>query len=127
MSEWNSEVVRVFQGLLLPEPGTPVGYAAIWEHFDLPVPLPFRLAAIAQRHGQSRGEEWLILTPRHAPARSLAGHLEFALKWEGVNLGILKALFQVLTPADLTAIIRKKPTGAYTRRIWFLYDWLMDE
>ena len=127
MSEWNSEVVRVFQGLLLPEPATPVGYAAIWEHFDLRVPLPLPLAAIAQRHGQSRGEEWLILTPRHAPERSLAGHLEFALKWEGVNLGILKALFQVLTPADLTAIIRKKPTGAYTRRIWFLYEWLMDE
>jgi len=103
------------------------GYAAIRERFDLPVPLPSRLAAIAQRHGQTRTGDWLILTPRHAPESSLAGHLQFALKWEGVNLEVLKALFKVVPPEEVAAIVRRKPTGAYTRRLWFLFEWLMEE
>ena len=50
MGEWNSEPVRVFHGRTIPEPGTLAGYATIWEPYDLSVPLPPRLAAIAQRH-----------------------------------------------------------------------------
>lgn len=127
MSDWNTEAVRVFQGRELPEPGKLVGYAALWKHYDLPVPLPPRLAAIAQRHRQSNTPEWLMLTPRHSPVDSLAGHLEFALKWEGVDLGVLKQLFKIVHPEEVAAVVRKKPTGIYTRRLWFLYEWLMEE
>lgn len=127
MGNWNSGAGRAFQGRVLPEPGALAGYGAIWEHFDLRVPLPPRMAAIAQRHHKTETDAWLMLTPRHAPESSLSGQLEFALKWEGVNLGILKALFRILPPGDLVAIIRRKPTGIYTRRLWFLYEWLMEE
>jgi len=89
--------------------------------------LPHRLAAIAQRHHQSATPEWEILTPRHAPEPTLAGNLEFALKWEGADLGILKWLFRRVPAEDVTAIVRAKPTGVYARRLWFLYEWLMEE
>jgi hypothetical protein len=30
-------------------------------------------------------------------------------------------------PAEIEAIVRAKPTGSYSRRIWFLYEWLIGE
>jgi hypothetical protein len=65
-----------------------------------------------------------MLTPRHAPEDSLGGHLLFALKWEGVQLGVLAALFRIGGPDDIAAVVHKTPTGAYARRLWFLYEWL---
>ncbi len=67
---------------------------------------------------------WRILTPRHAPAPTLDGHLTFALKYEGLDLAVLKRLFQTTGPGEMEALIRRKPTGRYARRLWFLYEWL---
>ena len=68
----------------------------------------------------------MLLSPGHAPEESLRGHLEFALKWEGVSLGVLAALFRQIDPREIVRMVRAKPTGAYVRRIWFLYEWLLD-
>ncbi len=124
MGDWNRGPVTVFHGRVLPEPARPAGYAALWSRYELAVPLPTRLAAIALRHHQSATAEWLILTPRHAPDESLAGQLEFALKWEGVDLGLLKRLFASAPAEEFAAVVRAKPTGMYARRLWFLYEWL---
>jgi hypothetical protein len=67
----------------------------------------------------------LILTPRHAPEESLAEEVEFALKWEGVDLGVLKWLLGRVPAEAIAAVVRAKPTGVYARRLWFLYEWLM--
>lgn len=116
--------MRHFHGRRLPEPGVPVGYAALVDEHALSVPLPPRLTAIADRHHPESTPEWQMLTPRHEPAQTLQGHLEFALKWEGVSLGVLAALFDQVSPLEIAGIVRDKPTGAYARRIWFLYEWL---
>jgi|GEM_PF-2343722 len=50
-------------------------------------------------------------TPRHAPAADLEGHLTFALKYEGLDLAVLKALFQALGPTPIEGIVRAQPTG----------------
>jgi Fic family protein len=118
--------MRHFQGRPLPEPGEPVGYAALVARYDLQVPLPSRLTAIAQRHHPESTREWQMLTPTHAPDESFQGQLEFAVKWEGVSLGVLSALFRQLAPDEIVRIIHDKPTGVYARRIWFLYEWLTD-
>jgi len=65
--------------------------------------------------------------PALTPAGSLEGHLTFALKYEGLDLAVLKRLFLATGPADVTAIVRATPTGSYARRIWFLYEWLTGE
>ncbi|MEX2284207.1 MAG: Fic family protein [Gemmatimonadota bacterium] len=124
MFDKNSHELSVFYGRVLPEPGAPAGYAALWARYGLKVPLPPRLAAVGQKHRRSETRDWLILTPRHRPEDSLAGHLGFALKWEGVDLGVMRQLFRVIAPGEITEIVKAKPTGAYTRRIWFLYEWL---
>lgn len=118
--------VTVFHDRRLPVPGKPAGYAALIDAYDLAVPLPIRLSAIGARHKIVEDAAWRILTPRHEPAATLEGHLTFALKYEGLDLGALKRLFLTL-PADVIAdMVRDKPTGAYARRIWFLYEWLTD-
>lgn len=124
MSEHFLQNAPDFQGRPFPEPAKPVGYAALIDQYALQVPLPSQLGAIAQRHKPKSTKEWQLLSPRHAPHSTLFGHLEFSLKWEGVNLGVLKALFEVVEDEEIEEIVRSAPTSAYTRRIWFLHEWL---
>ena len=93
---------------------------------DLQVPPPPQLAAIAERHRPASTPEWRLFSPSHAPEESLRGQLEFALKWEGVSLGVISALFRKTDPREIVRMVRDRPTGVYARRIWFLYEWLMD-
>jgi hypothetical protein len=124
MSDIIPQPVMDFRGVPLSELGAPSGYAALIERYGLSVPLPPVLTAIAERHHPVSTDQWRMLTPRHAPAPTLGGHLEFALKWEGVDLGVLDALFRTIDSNEIAAIIRATPTGAYARRLWFLFEWL---
>ena len=119
--------MKIFHNRALPEPADPVGYAELIDRYQLKTPLPDQLAAIAERHSPTSTADWLLLTPRHRPEDSLSGHLRFALKWEGVRLSVLNALFKTIESERITQIIKEKPTGIYSRRIWFLYEWLTGE
>jgi hypothetical protein len=83
------------------------------------------LSAIGSRHRVIEKAGWRIYTPRHAPEASLEGHLTFALKYEGLDLATLKRLFLAVEPKEIAGLVRVTPTGLYTRRIWFLYEWLL--
>ena len=124
MIERYSQSANDFRGRPLPEPAIPTGYAAVLNRFGLPVPLPPRLIAIAERHHPTSTPSWQLLTPRHQPADTLGAELFFALKWEGVNLGVLAALFQIVAADEIAAIVRATPAGAFARRLWYLYEWL---
>jgi hypothetical protein len=120
-----SEPVTIFQGSRLPERATPVGYAALIDAHGLKVPMPRTLSAIGPRHKEYEQDGWHIYTPRHAPMASLEGHLTFALKYEGLDLLVLKSLFQATGPEPIEAIVKATLTGTYARRVWFLYEWLL--
>jgi hypothetical protein len=117
--------VSVFRECRLPEVALPVGYAALIGAYDLHVPLPRTLCAIGAHHKVYEDDGWRVYTPRHAPRATLEGHLVFALKYEGLDLAILKRLFEATAPATIENIVHAKPTGSYARRIWFLYEWLL--
>ncbi len=119
--------VTVFQERRLPERGVPAGYGALIGAFGLQVPLPQTLFAIGERHRILEARGWRMMTPRHAPHATLEGQLTFALKYEGLDLAVLKRLFLTTGPGALEAIVRGKSTGGYARRIWFLYEWLTRE
>ncbi|MDN5870778.1 MAG: Fic family protein [Nitrococcus sp.] len=116
--------VTVFQERRLPEKATPAGYSALIDAYGLAVPLPRTLCAIGARHRILEKNGWRLMTPRHAPRSTLEGHLTFALKYEGLDLAVLKRLFLAAGPGAIAAFMRAKPTGTYARRIWFLYEWL---
>ena len=58
------------------------------------------------------------------PGDDAYDHLKFALRYEGLHLGVLRAVVPRLDPAALATSIRAEPTSAYARRIWFLYETL---
>ena len=117
--------VTVFHEQRLPEQATPAGYAALIDAYRLQVPIPLTLAAIGAHHKTLERDGWRLFTPRHAPTASLDSHLTFALKYEGLDLAVLKRLFLATGPAPIEALVRDQPTGSYARRIWFLYEWLL--
>jgi hypothetical protein len=59
----------------------------------------------------------------YLPNDSVVGHLKFALKNEPLDMSVIAATFSVVDPYELEEWIRKEPTGAYSRRAWFLYEW----
>lgn len=125
VSNQNSRFITVFHAFPVLEPGsTLVGYAALIATHDLLVPAPDYLCAVGLKHKRYEKGRWRIFTPRHKPEESLQGQLRFALKHEGIELGVLKALFAKVRPETIIDIVRSEPTGAYSRRIWFLYEWL---
>lgn len=119
-----SREISIFHGILAPETGILAGYGAIIEAFDLPVPVPELLTLISYKHRQYSVERWQVLTPRHAPADTLYKQLAFALRYEGVNLLVLKKLFERLEQEEIIKLVRTAQAGQYSRKIWFLYEWL---
>jgi len=111
-----------FQEKRLPEIAMPAGNAALIDAYDLSVPLPRTLFAIGERHRITDQDDRRIITPRHAPIATLEGHLTFALKYEGLDLAVLKRLLLAIGPEALEEIVRQSPTGGYARRHWFLYE-----
>ncbi|MCS3926293.1 hypothetical protein M2175_001324 [Bradyrhizobium elkanii] len=111
MSVQFSGTVSVFHDRRLPEPASPAGYAALIHAYKLPVPIPRILSAIGSKHRIIEQDGWRIYTPRHAPEASLEGHLTFALKYEGLDLAVLKRLFLTVKEGDIAELVRQKPTG----------------
>lgn len=125
MSAQFSGVGTIFHDRRLPEAGAPAGYAALIDAYHLSAPIPRTLSAIGTKHRILERDGWRLYTPRHAPEASLEGHLTFALKYEGLDLAVLKRLFLAVAEGEIVELVKQKPTGLYTRRIWFLYEWLL--
>ncbi len=119
--------ITVFHGRETPEEGILVGYGALIEVFNLAVPLPEKLALISYKKRQYTNDHWIVLTSRHLPEDTLYKHLVFALKYEGVNLLVLKKLFEKLSENQILELIQEEPTGQYSRRLWFLYEWFFQK
>lgn len=120
----NAQPAREFHGRRLSEPGTVAGYAWLIDRYELGVPLPPRIAGIATVNRTVDTPDWLLLPPRYAPEPTLADQLTFAVKWEGVDLGVLNALASAVPKTELAATIRVTPHGRYMRRLWFVFEWL---
>lgn len=106
------------------------GYSFLIEKYCLKVPIPDFLSAVSlkQRQKRSRFGEWQIFSKEYALRDdSLAAHLEFALKFEGINLAVLNNLFKIIDKCELELMVKSEPNGKYARRIWFLYEWLSDD
>jgi len=122
-----SHFITVFEGRTAPEVGYLAGYGALIRTFELQVVIPDILALISLKHKRYDTDEWMVYTPRYLPENSLIGHLTFALKYEGIDLAILKKIFEIYPEVDITNMIASEPTGRYSRMIWFLYEWLEEE
>lgn len=123
-----SQEVLVFHGRNAPETGFLVGYGAIIDCYQLKVPIPSTLSLISKKNKNKYNQQgWMVFGPKYMPSDTLAGHLIFALKYEGINLLFFKKLFQKIEQTEIVEIIEAEYTGQYIRKIWFLYEWLMQK
>lgn len=121
-----SSTPSIFQGVALPKGEYNLaGYSALIHTYQLQVPLPHQLSFISAHYKKYQTETWSIFTPRYQPEDTLIGHLTFALRYEGVDLTILNALFKKISSQEIEFWVHSEPQGQYSRRIWFLYEWLM--
>ena len=119
-----SRSVSVFQGSQLPETALLAGYSALIDVFDPVVPLPLTLCAANTGNRNYRRDIWRIFPARYKPAPTLEGQLVFALTYQGLDLTVLKRLFERIDPCDLEESIQAKPSSGNMHRIWFVYEWL---
>ncbi len=122
----SSPVISVFHGREAPEEGMLAGYAAIINSYNLQVPMPADISLISTKKRKYTTEGWRVFTSRHAPDETLYKQLVFALKYEGVNMLVLKKLFEVLSEKEMVELVQLEPLGRYSRRTWFLYEWLQN-
>ena len=106
----------------------PAGYAYLLENFEL-TGMPHWHTSFVSSSGTHRskvqdGAIEDIYPTRYWPGEKVGDHLEFALKYDGVNLSLLALIFEHVPQEELTEYIKSKPTGKYARRIWFFYEFL---
>jgi hypothetical protein len=122
-----SKKISVFYGRQAPEEGILVGYGALIDFYELPVPVPEKIALISSKNRKYEVPGWTVLGPRYQPDENLISHLVFAFKYEGINLLFFKKLFQKISKEEIVIIIQSEYSGQYNRKIWFLYEWLMED
>jgi len=107
------------------------GYAALIDRYGLEVIPNWHRSLVAtgntHRVESNDGRVEETYPAPYWPGESLGDHLEFALKYDGTNLGILASLFAAVDASEVQAYIESKPTGKYARRIWFLYEYLTED
>ena len=122
----------IFYGRKVIEQGTIMGYAAIIHALKLKIPLPEFIALVCKQNKKYQTEEWNIFPIIYLPViheevteiEALYKQLLFALKYEGVNLLVFSSLIKHYKPRKLSELINIEPTGQYSRRIWFLIEWI---
>lgn len=102
-----------------------VGYAHLVEQLKLAVKPVFPVAQVSGTVSQRTEMVGKHLFPRGIALQDTSvGHLEFALKHEGINLEVIDAAFEHIQPETLVARLKEAPNGEYIRRLCYLWEWL---
>ena len=102
-----------------------IGQAWLREELGLKLPRPSVESHVTagarrtERDGARVTEQFPLV---YAPSESAISHLRFALRHEAFDLAVLVAALKAIPPADLELWVREEPSGAYSRRAWFLYE-----
>lgn len=106
----------------------PAGYSELIDRYKLDVIPNWHLSLVTNRTmrrvSATGGVVEEIFPSNYWPGEELGDHLEFALKYDGINPAILASLFEAVDAEDLLVYVRSKPVGKYARRLWFLYEFL---
>ncbi|MBR4662859.1 MAG: Fic family protein, partial [Lentisphaeria bacterium] len=105
-----------------------IGYSYLIEHYGLTV-LEQPIKCFLGRGSTLSLERTPAAMEIHYPERyrtngTWQGHLLFAIKHEGPNPEVLKALFKTIDVQELTRLISSARHSIYIRRIWFFYEFL---
>jgi len=102
-----------------------IGAAWLVRRYDIELVMPLVVESrIAGRRSTHVGHPTTVENHVEAmrPAPTLRGHLTFHLKHEVPHFELLSRLFARCDPGELTAWVADEPTGQYSRRAAFLYE-----
>ena len=120
--------ITVFQDRAGPNRTRLAGWAALVHALAIAGPVR-RPSCVSEQHvsGSHREEgAWVVFDKRYRPADTFADHLIFALRHEDMDLLILKRIFEAVPQAEIEAIVRAGPTLVPARRVWYLYETMID-
>jgi Fic/DOC family len=106
-----------------------LGYSYLIDRYKLPAR---RLLICARIDPKTKGrqlqqpgdQDVLAFEPKYQPEDTLAGHIQFAMRYEGINLEVLALLFQQAGEKELNTWLAESPASIYARRSGFLFEWL---
>lgn len=104
-----------------------IGFKALEAKFGVMLAQPLRVTSII---GTSRATRESLrgienqYPAVYRPADTFAGHFEFGLKYEEIDLEFFTRLFAACGPQPLEEWCRAEPFGQYARRAGFFYEWL---
>ena len=115
-----------FQEKTLPPESRLAGFAQLAHALGVSVPLRRPSVVSAGHIKDSRREDgpWNIFDKRYWPGDDFHDHLGFALRNEQLDLLVLKHIFDAVPSETVATFVRLGPTGALSRRAWYLYEFL---
>jgi Fic family protein len=119
----------LFQDHYIPKDSRPAGLSFILNKLDENAPLN-EYRAVSNRMVKNNIQcdgKWKIHSHTYWPGDDIYFHLVFSLKYETINLLVLKKIFEKIKPSELVPFIIQSPGSSYSRKIWFLYEWLTDK
>lgn len=102
------------------------GLSALVHAFDVPAPVR-QPSCISEQNvkGHIREERgWKIYSKRYALEPTVQAHLNFAIRYENIDLLVLKRVFMALSVEAIEQYVQSAPNSATTRRAWYLYELL---
>ncbi len=118
-----------FQSELVPESCRLVGYAWLLVRYDLSLPLR-TYCCISEKRLQSQHIEkgkWTVFDAQLKVEESVSSHLAFALKHENIDMLLLKAILKKWGKVALQSYILQNPKKILSRKLWFYYEFLLQE
>ena len=118
-----------YQGEVLPESTQSVGYTWLIQHFNIDLPIR-ELCCISSTRLNTQKEQkgkWTIFDAQVKLEDTITGHLEFSLKHENIDLLLLKSILSKVPIDELTKHIQKNPKAILKKKIWFLYEFLLQK
>lgn len=106
------------------------GHMGLRQRFGLRVPEPYVISIVGagQRRSHSLPDHQIERYPAsYDKGDDAVSDLKFAIRYEPLALGLLKAAFKAIGPGQLEDWVRREPSGQFARRAWFLYEWLLGD
>jgi hypothetical protein len=106
----------------------PIGYARLIKSYELPARRETTAvidSTVKGRRTDREGDaELMRFEPKYRPEPTLAADLQFALRYEGVDLEVLALLFAKTGRTEVEGWLRRQPESSFARRAGYLYEWL---
>ncbi len=103
-----------------------IGLMAVIEELNLRVPLPAVRSKASAGARKTLIENGIIFEqyPKTYGVTGLYENLKFAMRYEPIDLGIMRAAFEKIEAKQLEVWINSEKTSIYARKIWYLYEFL---